>query len=120
VKYLYARDIAERRGITERAARKWLTRLEREHGARVVGRVGSRRFTTADALATIAPGFDPTLARLSALEERFRRLAATVRTMQRAVEQLNAALFRLAGHPVGIDRDESRRGFTGIRPTGRG
>jgi hypothetical protein len=97
MKYLYARDIAERRGITERAARGWLLRLEREHGARVVGRAGSRRFTTDDALATVAPGFDRTRARFAAIEERVRRLAKMVRGMVGAIEGLDATLRQLGG-----------------------
>ena len=97
MKYLYARDIAERRRISVSAARRWLAELEEKHGALVVGRVGHRLFTTEEALAQVVPGFggrrkDPN----AALEEKLRRLARTVRVMQVAVERLEA---RMAGRP---------------------
>jgi hypothetical protein len=103
LKYLCARDIAERRRISLSAARRWLAELEAKHGPLVVGRIGHRLFTTEEALARVMPGFgsrrtDPS----AALEERLRRLARSVRVMQAAVERLEGQMAKRAGVEIGI------------------
>ena len=95
MKYLYARDIAERRRISLSAARRWLAELAEKHGPLIVGRVGNRLFTTEEALARVVPELRGRRNDCSAaLEERLRRLTRTVRTMQLAIERLEGQLAR--------------------------
>lgn len=97
---LFVRDVAARRGVDTSTARRWLVDLERQHGARIVGRLGKRLYTTEEALAEVGPS----IARLDLGQEtarrlgnrltnctlRLGRLADTVRELTERVARLEA------------------------------
>jgi hypothetical protein len=92
---LFAEDIAALRGISPRQARRWLQRLEEQHGTKAVGQIdarrGTRRYTTRAALESIGPRLQHAGDQLAALVDRVR-----------AVEQRVGELERTAaadGHP---------------------
>lgn len=93
---LSAADVARARGWSRTTAWRWLSALEREFGPSVVSRRGRRLFTTASALARVAPtaGDDRTRSRIEALEttvaEQGRRIDTLVREFRAAVEEWRA------------------------------
>lgn len=90
VTLLFAEDIAEKFGMSASRAHRWLCWLEREHGARVVGRMpsqggGVRRYTTEAALQDVGPSG---ASRLTAVEQRVEEVAETVLDVVERVRKL--------------------------------
>lgn len=99
VTLLFVTDVAKLRKISRSAARAWLASLEREHGARVVQRLGRKLCTTERALAAVLPDAgEHTLPsrRLNALESRIRRVAAHVHQLDRVVRDLRSEVLEVA------------------------
>lgn len=81
---LSATDIATARGWSRTTAWRWLCQLEKQFGPTVVARRGRRLFTTAAALARVAPTLG------------FERLRTRVDDHEQRIEQLEARVDRLA------------------------
>lgn len=63
-------DLARANGISRSTAHRWLKALYRQHGDQIVSRRGNRYFTTAAALAKVAPE----VARTTGVEARLHHL----------------------------------------------
>jgi len=94
---LTAGDVARLRGWDRATAWRWLVKLEREHGPTVVRRSGRRLYTTAAALARVAPtlGDDRIKARVADLESRVtlqeQRISGLARDLAEALRLLRSA-----------------------------
>ena len=88
---LHARDVATIRGVSIRAARAWMTRLERRFGGSVVVRDGRQLTITEEALARVVAGQQSRGPSSEALEVRVRRQAQQLRALgseQRELREL--------------------------------
>ncbi len=77
-------EIAAQRRISRWSARRWLARLEREHGADVVQRDGRQLFTTTAALEAVMPGH-----RMLSEAGRVKRLEARLLRAERRIGVLD-------------------------------
>ena len=92
MKYLYAGDIATLRGVSQSTARAWMAALERQHGSRVVGRIGKRLFTTERALSLVAPELVASSPCAATLEQRIRRVEVSLRMLRDGLAALDRKL----------------------------
>lgn len=83
---LFAKDVAEARGISEDGARRFLRRLEEKYGKKVVGRIGNRRYITSDSLAAIGPNW------AGKWQERCKILEERILLLEEKIESINARL----------------------------
>ncbi len=99
---LYARDIATIRGVSIRAARAWLARLERRFGSSAVVRDGRQLTIAEDALARVLAGQQQRSGpSTEAFETRFRRQAQQIRALGGDHRELRELVLE---HDAGLRR----------------